>query len=344
MAKSDLEQVLDVLSKAIVRETLSYNYYFRTGSDDSLPDGVRGLLTQLAEEERVHRKLLLSEYTSVLRGWGGRGSKGDEAGGISYVIPEEPEFVPLTSAATLDVRAVSLPAKLFGGDNILARVITERGKGDIGMFVTLYDVMGHSLETTKINSMAASILGEYLDNTLSPDAEKEILQPSRAVNHLNSEFCREFEGKGVFMTLFTAYIDLEENRIHYTTAGHEPPMLIRENGRVDTLFNTQLVLGIDGNRKYTEHSIPFENSDMLCLFSDGILEARAPSEEFYGRKRLSDALSGHAGSSAKETVLGILKDLREFCMGEPLEDELTIAVIGCCSPPESDDGKGHRER
>lgn len=330
MGKSDLEQVLDVLSKAIVRETLSYNYYFRTGSDDSLPDGVRGLLTQLAEEERVHRKLLLSEYTAVLRGWGGKSSGSREASTISYVVPEIPEFVPLAMAKDLDVKAISLPAKFLGGDNILTRVVSNRDDTDQGMFITLYDVMGHSLETTRINSTAASILGEYLDSTFSPDAEKEMLRPSRTVNHLNREFCSEFEGRGVFLTLFTAYIDLEKNRIHYTTAGHEPPMLLRENGQVDTLFNTQLVLGIDGHRKYIEHSVPFNRGDKLCIFSDGILEARDPSGGFYGRQRLSDILAGSQGTAAEETVLGVLGDLREFCSGEPLEDELTIAVICCC--------------
>ncbi len=330
MGKSELELVLEVLSKAILRETLSFNYYFKAGKDTSLPDGVRGLLTQLAEEERVHRKLLLNEYTAVQKGWGGKGHEGKNAGSISYSIPENPEFVPLAAAENLDIKAVSFPARLVGGDNILARVIRERGKGDTGMFVTLYDVMGHSIETTKINSMAASVLGEYLDNTLSSDAEKEILSPSRAVSHLNREFSSEFEGRGIFLTLFSAYIDTEKNSIKYTTAGHEPPMVVRKNGQVDSLFDTQLVIGIDGLREYYENSIPFERGDMLCFFSDGILEAKNPAGNFYGRQRLSDVLSKQRGKSAGETVLGILEDLREFCSEEPLEDELTIAVVSCC--------------
>ncbi len=330
MGKSELELVLDVLSKAILRETLSFNYYLKAGRDTSLPDGVRGLLTQLAEEERVHRKLLLNEYTSIQKGWSGNGAAGGEAGSISYTIPETPELIPLAVPANLDIKAVSLPAKLVGGDNILARIVRKHGSTEIGLFVTLYDVMGHSIETTKINSVAASVIGEYLDNTFSSDAEEETLSPVRLVNHLNTEFCKEFEGKGVFLTLFSAYFDIARSMINYTTAGHEPPMLRRKNGKVDTLFNTQLVIGIDSLRKYKEHSITFYHGDTLCFFSDGILEAKNPEGDFYGRQRLSDTLSRHSGESSELTLLGILDDLREFCSGEKMEDELTIAIISCC--------------
>jgi len=330
VGKSELELVLDVLSKAILRETLSFNYYFKAGKDASLPDGVRGLLSQLAEEERVHRKLLLTEYTSIQKGWSGNGADGREDGSIRYTIPLTPEFIPLAVPENLDIKAVSFPARLVGGDNILARVVRKRGSAEIGLFVTLYDVMGHSIETTRVNSMAASVLGEYLDSTFTSDAVEEILSPSGVVNHLNREFCSEFEGRGIFLTLFSAYLDTERGMINYTTAGHEPPMLLRRNGKVDTLFNTQLVIGIDSNKKYEERSISFHNGDTLCFFSDGILEARNPEGDFYGRKRLSNTLAKHTGESSELILLGILDDLRGFCSGVQMEDELTIAVISCC--------------
>ena len=280
MGKSHLQMILDVLARAVVKETLSFNYYFKAGKDTSLPDGVRGLLSQLAEEERAHRKLLLNEYTETQRGWGGKSPDGEDTGSISFSIPDNPHFVPLQAAEDIDFSAVSLPARLIGGDNILARVIRKRPNDYIGMFFTLYDVMGHSLETTRINSRAASILGEYLDNFLSTDAEKEILSPARVVRHLNGEFSREYEGQGVFLTLFAAFIDLTGNSICYTTAGHEPPMIVRDNGQVDSLFNTQLVIGIDPHLKYSERTIPFDRGDTLCFFSDGILDAKNPAEDF----------------------------------------------------------------
>ncbi|MFO8184518.1 MAG: SpoIIE family protein phosphatase [Candidatus Aegiribacteria sp.] len=329
MSRSELEQVLEVVYKAILRETASFNYYYRAGSDHSLPEGVRGLLAKLAEEERGHRKILISEYTAIQKGWGGTGPGDRGKGSVSYRIPQKLDFLPLTAPECMDFSAVSLPARLVGGDYILTRVVGGPGGDEIGMFMTLYDAMGHSLETTGINSAAAGILGEYLDTTASEDVEREILSPSRAVTHLNGEFSGSFQGTGVFLTLFSGYFDVQNGTLTYTIAGHEPPMLIRSDGKLESLFNTQLIVGIDDQHRYSESTVPFSPGDTLCLFSDGILEAQDTEGRFYGRRRLKDALSGLHGRPAEEVVAGILDDLREFCDGESMHDELTLAVVGC---------------
>jgi sigma-B regulation protein RsbU (phosphoserine phosphatase) len=331
MGKSEFDQVLEVIYRAILRETVSFNYYYRAGNDASLPDGVRGLLAKLAEEEREHRKILIREYTAIQKGWSGKGPGDEDRGGVSYIVPESPEFVSLKTPEKLDIKAVSLPARLVGGDHIFSRLVSSRDGSELGLFLTLYDAMGHGIETTRINSAAASILGEYLDSSTSADAEKEILSPSRAVNHLNAHFSSMFQGTGVFLTLFSAYFDLAGRTLNYTIAGHEPPIIVRRDGALESLYNTQLIIGIDEERNYLEHEVPFKQGDTLCLFSDGILEAQDPGGGFYGRQRLKDALKVHSGRSAGDTVLGVLEDLRNFCSGEPLKDELTIAVASCCS-------------
>jgi serine phosphatase RsbU (regulator of sigma subunit) len=51
--------------------------------------------------------------------------------------------------------------------------------------------------------------------------------------------------------LFSAFIDTEGSEIVYTAAGHEPPTILRGDGRVDSPFNTQLIVGIDERQTYT---------------------------------------------------------------------------------------------
>ena len=330
MGKSELEQVLEVVYRAILRETVSFNYYYKAGNDTSLPDGVRGLLAKLAEEERGHRKILLNEYTAIQKGWSAGSPGSGDDGGISYVIPEAPEFAALSVPSSLDVKAVTLPARLVGGDHIFTRVVTSPDGSDRGVFLILYDAMGHGIETTRINSAAASILGDYLDSSVSSDAESDLLSPSRLVSHLNRRFSLQFEGSGVFITLFAAFFDTINGTVSYTTAGHEPPMVVRRDGTLDSLYNTQLIIGIDHERKYMEYSVPFGSGDSLCLFSDGVLEAEDPQGEFYGRERLNRVLATLAGASAGDIVRAILSDLREFCSGSRMKDELTLAAVSCC--------------
>ncbi len=329
MGESALKLVLRVLSRAISRETAAFNYYFKQSKDTSLPRGVRGLLTRLSEEERNHRKLIINEYLAVLKGYGEDDRPVSEGGGMSYRIPEDPEFVPLETTAHLDVKAVSLPARLIGGDNVLSRVIREGGDRDVGLFITLYDAMGHSIETTDVNAAAASLLGEYIDSTSSAGAEREKLSPSRAVMHLNTELGGGLADEGVFITLFSAYIDLEKGKARYTIAGQEPPMVVRAEGKVDSLLHTQLILGIDPEFKYREYEIPFSKGDALCVFSDGLVEARNPGEEYYGRGRLAEVLAKSGGKSAEKIISDILADIDEFSSGVPVEDEISI-LLACC--------------
>lgn len=326
MSENEIKMVLDVLSRAIARETAAFNYYFKQSRDTSFPKGVRGLLTKLSEEERKHRNLILNEYIAVQKGWGEDAPEKSRDPGVSYVIPERPPFVPLDAPAGLDVKAVSLPARLLGGDSVISVVTTELSGEGTGVFLTLYDAMGHSLSTTGVNAMAAAVLGEYIDATSSAEAEKEKLSPRRAVRHLNREFSEEYEGEGVFITLFSAYIDLREGVVKYTIAGHEPPVLVRKNGKLESLLFTQLLLGIDPDYNYREYEIEFGEGDLLCAFSDGLIEAGDGKGGYYGRDRLSAVLKETRGLSSEDVIKRILDDVGEFTSGADLTDEISILV------------------
>lgn len=327
MGKGEIQQILGVLTRAIKRETASYSYYFRAGRDGSLPDSVRGLIAQLAEEERVHRRLLLDQYISLQRDWKGKDSSGRDGGGISYSVPPKVSFQPLRISEDIDIQAVTLPTRMIGGDNVLVRAAKNRSGTTTGAFVALYDVMGHAIETTRANAFAASILGECLDSTMCSDDLREVNSPSKLITHLNAKFVGEFQSLGVFLTLFSAFIDTEESEIVYTAAGHEPPMILRGDGRVDSLFNTQLIVGIDERQTYTESKIPLNSGDTLCIFTDGILEARNPEGDFYGRDELRDSLIRWGGSDAGAALTGIMGDLRAFCGDQPLQDEVTVVLM-----------------
>ncbi|MCK4235856.1 MAG: SpoIIE family protein phosphatase [Candidatus Krumholzibacteria bacterium] len=324
---SEIQQVLQVLSKAIIRETAAFNYYYKGSEDASFPPGVRGLLSRLAEEERMHRHLLMNEYIAVEKGWQGAPSEG-KGHDLSYAVPDEPVYVSLDVSSDLEVTAVSLPARLVGGDNILSTVIRDHNGKETGTFLLLYDVMGHSIETTEINALAARVLGEYLEASCSVKMEKELVSPQKVVQHLNEKISEKFEGQGVFLTLLCALFDSENKMMTYTLAGHEPPFLVNDRGSVGSLLNTQLIVGIDAGFRYLEHKVPFREGDLLCIFSDGIVEAENAAGEIYGRERVAGIMEKFWEMPSEAIVRSMLSDLREFCWGMPLKDEVSIVIVG----------------
>ncbi|MBN1165211.1 MAG: SpoIIE family protein phosphatase [Candidatus Krumholzibacteriota bacterium] len=326
MSESEIQQVLKVLSRAIIRETAAFNYYYQGSENTSLPSGVRGLLSKLAEEERRHRHLLMNEFRSVELSWKGMRKEGEEQA-LSYQVPGGASFIPLQVAAPHEIAAVSLPARLVGGDNILTSIIRDRENREAGTFLMLYDAMGHGIETTEINALAARIMGEYLDMSGSVETQKEILSPQAVVRHLNQKIHETYEGQGVFLTLLCALFDTRNKSMTYTLAGHEPPFMIHNREKVISLLDTQLIVGIDAEYNYREKTVPFVGGDVLCIFSDGIIEANNREGDIFGRRRVARILEESLDRPAEAIVENIMRGLRRFCAGIPLADEVSIIVF-----------------
>ena len=326
MSVEEKEQILKVLSGAIRRETGAFNFYSRESEDQGMPRSVRGLLARLAEEERRHRRLLLSEYMSVKKGWRERDDQ-EKGKSISYSIPEELTWIPLELSSDLEIAAVSLPSRLVGGDNVLSFVLRGPSGEETITVLLLYDVMGHSLETTEINAMAARIVGEYGEMSGSNRIEEGQMSPKMLVDLINGKIFETYGEQGIFLTMICVMFDSEKGSFAYTCAGHEPPFVVLDEGKAASLLNTQLVAGIDPEIKYREHEVPFGGGDVFCIFSDGVIEAKNSEGEFFGREGVKRILEENAQRSPAEIIKVVLDGTSAFLAGRPLEDEVSMVVV-----------------
>jgi serine phosphatase RsbU (regulator of sigma subunit) len=320
------EQILKVLSGAIIRETNAFNFYYKGSENPGIPAGARGLLSRLAEEERVHRQLLVNEYKAIEKGW--NGEPGDEGElELSYSIPDTPTFTPLELSEHLEAVALTLPSRLVGGDSIFSRVIRDHGGTARGTLLLLYDAMGHSMKTTGINAFAAKVVGEYIDSVSLSRMEIEMLSPKKIVTILNDKIAEKYEGEGIFLTVLCVLFDCSAKTLTYTCAGHEPPFLVDTTGKASSLLQTQLIAGIDPAFHYREHSMPFGATDVFCVFSDGIVEAENEEESIYGRGGISRILEESREGTPRDIVASVLSGLKEHLNGKPLKDEVSIIVV-----------------
>ncbi len=272
MGIDEREEILKVLSGAIIRETNAFNFYYKGSENEKIPAGARGLLSRLAEEERVHRQLLVHEYKAIEKGWDGEeGDEGEPE--LSYQIPETPSFTPLELSKALEAIALTMPSRLVGGDSIFSRVIRDHTGNARGTLLLFYDAMGHSMKTTEINALAAKAVGEYVDSVSLSKMDAEMLSPKKIVTLLNEKIAEKYEGEGIFLTVLCVLFDCHNKTVTYTSAGHEPPFMIDSSGKASSLLQTQLIAGIDPAFHYREHSMPIGPGDIFSVFSDGIVEA-----------------------------------------------------------------------
>ncbi|HLK17719.1 MAG TPA: SpoIIE family protein phosphatase [Bryobacteraceae bacterium] len=130
-----------------------------------------------------------------------------------------------------------------------------------------------------------------------------------------------------FISFFIGVLDPKTNQITYVNAGHNPPVLVHNDGTVEKLEGGGLLLGILAVAQYEQRVSRFEPGDVVVLFSDGVTEACRPDvDEEFGEDRLASILPDLKNQSAKAIIESINRQVTEFTCGSPPADDITLVV------------------
>lgn len=221
-----------------------------------------------------------------------------------------PQSAP--SIAGLEIGFFSKQARQVGGD------FFDFIEVDNKLVVTIGDVSGKSVSAALLTSMIRYILRSTANsnNTLNP------------VTILNKALTEETTPE-VFTTLLYLMLDVDKSKFHILNAGHIQPLFYSaEQSKLLYLEDTpQFPLGLRINFEYEEQVFDFRPGDLLVLYTDGIVEARArKSAELFGYDQLFELVRQNIELPAQEMVGEITKNVMQFSAGE-LKDDLALIVI-----------------
>ena len=132
-------------------------------------------------------------------------------------------------------------------------------------------------------------------------------------------------GGNRLVTAFLASLD-SEGRLHYTNAGHNPPLLIQRDGQVTELSQGDLLMGFVNTTKYGQNSIRLDPGDTLVLYTDGVTDTLNEHEETFGMPRLLEWAKDQAGKSASEVQKSLTHSLKLFSGKTRQADDLSVLV------------------
>lgn len=224
-----------------------------------------------------------------------------------HLLPSTPPAIP-----EFDCWGINVPADAVGGDYYDWVPI---GGGHLAVVVG--DVSGHGVP--------AALLMSHLRASFHAEARPGIA-PREILAAVHASLTRAAI-QGRFATFFLALLSREDHSLSFSSAGHNPMLLLRD-GQLERLGATGLPLAMIEGMPYSEESRPFLPGDALVLYSDGIPEAPRGAE-FYGEERLESLASERvkAGDSAEAVGKAILRDVSAFA-GEALAtDDVTIVVV-----------------
>jgi serine phosphatase RsbU (regulator of sigma subunit) len=79
--------------------------------------------------------------------------------------------------------------------------------------------------------------------------------------------------QGQLATVLCIVIDLQENRVQITSAGHLPPLLVHDDGHCEFLeTEVGLPIGVDTDCSYVSSSFAVPPGASLFGFTDGLIE------------------------------------------------------------------------
>lgn len=129
-----------------------------------------------------------------------------------------------------------------------------------------------------------------------------------------------------FATLFIGLLDPKASKLTYINAGHNPPYLVRENGKLELLEPSGIMIGAFDFADWPESVVEFNEGDHLIVFTDGVVEADN-NDQLYGEPRLENLLKEKAAADCKHLVDAIVDDVLRFVDDSPRSDDITMLAI-----------------
>lgn len=184
-----------------------------------------------------------------------------------------------------------IPSLFLSGDFIDLAFRSERY---LSFYLT--DVAGHgassAFATIWLKHAAAEIVRDWSLFAEGSRVEEDL---NRWLFEINRQLLETRLGS--HMTCFVGVVDLEQNRLHYSIAGHLPlPVLIENDQPAQFLEGKGRPLGLFPNQEWPQFEVDFPLGASLLVFSDGILEVMPPKDllekEDFLLKLLSNSGSG----------------------------------------------------
>jgi serine phosphatase RsbU (regulator of sigma subunit) len=207
------------------------------------------------------------------------------------------------------IAAFNKPARTMGGD-FYDGIATKNG-----YLVALGDVSGKGPGAAIWMSGFAHVLRFLVEQGNDPIDDLGLID-----EHLHQTM-----PSSSFITLFLA--SLENDEIRYTSAGHNPMLLLHADGSSQWLEATGLPLSLLSFAERQTRRVKMEPGSRLVLFSDGITEAENRDGVMYEEDRLENIVRRTMDLSPEEVIRRLMRSVKRFSSGHEQSDDLTVLVI-----------------
>ena len=223
-------------------------------------------------------------------------------------------FLPKGNPAVpgYDIAGMNIPSEEVGGDYYDFIPIIENQLG-----IAIGDVSGKGIPAALIMAaFRASLIAEIRNN-----------YAIRAIFAKVNALLQETGEQGRFVTAMYGVLDAKNGILTFANAGHNPGLLLRDNGSVEYLSEGGLPFGVLPGVTYEERPISIRPGDVMLWYTDGVPDAMNVQGELFDEERLIDLLRKNRNRPAAEILETIHREVVAFADPAIKLDDVTMIAV-----------------
>jgi sigma-B regulation protein RsbU (phosphoserine phosphatase) len=247
--------------------------------------------------------------------------------GLRAAARVQRSLLPQRNVITPRVRTAwnYVPSEELAGDGRGIRLLDDRY-----LVAYIIDVSGHGVPAALLsvsamhaldpNTGSASLLRDFSGSgTLGT-----VQRPSRVISELNRRF-HAADQDGRYLTMILAVLDTLSGALHFTSAGHPFPLILRGAQLVPAPESPSFPIAIMDDAIYEDTRLSLQPGDRVFLYSDGLLEQMSPaSNEQFGDQRLLAALQDPRAATPDDLVQSATQTLAAFANVPTFTDDVSL--------------------
>lgn len=216
------------------------------------------------------------------------------------------------------------------------------------VYAIMGDVSGHGIPQALITT---AVLGAL--RSLEPLLKRssEAFSPSALIDLIHQTTRGVLEHSGLSMTVVAMRVERETSQALVCNAGHTFPLILRRraghtDGRIETLTlhkHQQPELGAPGASKheYFDWVAPLELGDVVCLYTDGLSDARDVTGRPFMRRFTRFLRHQCRMADVDELKRQIIAEFKEHSGGHRDDDVCLLLIDTKVAAAKQDDGQSH---
>jgi sigma-B regulation protein RsbU (phosphoserine phosphatase) len=231
------------------------------------------------------------------------------------------------TACDVQERFMQHPGPTIDGLSYSARCRQVRALGgDCYDFLPLpHNRLALAIGDASGKSLAAALMISSVQSSLRTAASFAGSDAAAVLRAVNSQaYASSLAGR--YATLFYGVFDGTMRTLRYVNAGHNPPIVIRQDRSMIRLQTGGVPVGIFPSWPYEEGLVQLGAGDLIIAYTDGVTEALNPAGEEWGVEGLRKAADKSAAQCADGIACALFTSMDEFSLGRQTDDAAVIVA------------------